>query len=182
LDAPLQALTTEARSADLIVLGQTKGPVDAYRTLDNGAAVIGAGRPTLIVPETVNSLLAQNIIVGWKDTREARRAVQDSLPFLKKAKHISIVEICEAREKYAAQKNVEDVARYLKQHGIEAEARAEASHDQPDSDKFLDLAGREGADLLVLGAYGHSRFNEWVFGGMTRELMTTSPICCLFSH
>lgn len=120
---------------------------------------------------------------GWKDTREARRAVYDALPFLHEAKRVTIVEISEKDQMGAARHQVDDVVSYLARHRIRAEARIEAQ--LPGStvaDQITGLAVDEGADLLVTGAYGHSRLNEWVFGGMTHDLLTSSPICCLMSH
>jgi hypothetical protein len=66
-------LTREARSADLVVIGQTQGPRGAYRSLDPGEAILKMGRPMLVVPEGKSSLRGEHIVIGWKDTREARR-------------------------------------------------------------------------------------------------------------
>src|SRR5271157_3474134 len=79
LDFPADALAIEARGADLVIIGQSKGPGDAYSSLDPGAALLRIGRPTLVVPDGMSSLLADHVVIGWKDTREARRALQDAL-------------------------------------------------------------------------------------------------------
>ena len=155
---------------------------DIYRTLDTGAAILGAGRPFLVVPAAVKSLAADHIVVGWKDTREARRAVQDALPFLHEAKRVTVMEICEKDEMDIARNHVDDVVLYLARHRIKAERRVEIQAHGSGADQIIGLAEDEGADLLVTGAYGHSRLNEWVFGGMTRDLLSSSPICCLMSH
>ena len=136
----------------------------------------------MVVPAAVKSLGAGHVVIGWKDTREARRAVQDALPFLHEAKRVTIMEICEKDEMDGARHHVADVVRYLAQHRIKAESRIEIQAHGSGADQIIGLAEDEGADLLVTGAYGHSRLNEWVFGGMTRELLTSSPICCLMSH
>ncbi|MEH6952715.1 universal stress protein (plasmid) [Nitrobacter sp. NHB1] len=80
-----------------------------------------------------------------------------------------------------ARDHVDDVVRYLAQHRIKAERRVEIIQASSGSraDQIIGWADDEDADLLVTGAYGHSRLNEWIFGGMTRDLLTTSPICCL---
>jgi nucleotide-binding universal stress UspA family protein len=182
LDFPIDALTREARSADLIVIGQSRGLGDVYRSLDSGRAVLGMGRPTLIVPDGVTSLRADHIVIGWKDTREARRAVQDSLPFFHEATRVTIVEICGADDKDAARGHVDDVVRYLTRHRIKCGPRIVVHQEGSGAAQLIKLAQDEGADLLVTGAYGHSRLNEWIFGGITRDLLTTSPICCLLSH
>jgi nucleotide-binding universal stress UspA family protein len=182
LDFPNEALASEARSADLVVIGQTRGPGDAYSTLDPGGAVLKIGRPTLIVPNGVEALRAEHVVIGWKDSREARRAVQDAIPFLQEATRVTVVEICESGEEGAAQEHIDDVARYLTRHRISGGPRVIIHQEGPGAAQLIRLAQDEGADLIVAGAYGHSRLGEWMFGGMTRDLLATSPICCLMSH
>ena len=183
LDFPTETLITEARSADLIVVEKNKASWDIHRVADNGAVILAAGRPILVVPAAVKCLTADHVVVGWKDTREARRAVQDALPFLHQAKRVTIVEICEKGQMETARRHVDDVVGYLAGHRIKAEARVETQLlGSTGADQIVGLAVDEGADLLVTGAYGHSRLNEWVFGGMTRDLLRSSPICCLMSH
>ena len=121
-------------------------------------------------------------MVGWKDTREARRAVLDSLPLLREAAQVTIVEICGSGEEEAATARLDDVARYLERHRIKASPKIILHHAGSPADQLIRLAQVEGADLLVTGAYGHSRLGEWVFGGMTRDLLAVSPLCCLMSH
>lgn len=181
IEFPAQTLISEARCADLILVEKGKSG-DIYRTVDAGAAILGAGRPFLVVPAAVKSLIADHVVIGWKDTREARRAVRDALPFLQKSKRVTIMEICGKDQEEAAHDHVDDVVRYLAQHRIKAESRVEIQLCESGADQIIGLAEDEGADLLVTGAYGHSRLNEWVFGGMTRDLLTSSPICCLMSH
>jgi nucleotide-binding universal stress UspA family protein len=181
LEFPTQTLIGEARCADLIVVEKGKSD-DIYRTVSCGAAILGAGRPFLVVPAAVRSLTAEHVVVGWKDTREARRAVRDALPFLHEAKRVTIMEICEKDQMDSARQHVDDVVLYLARHRIKAERRVEIQADGSGADQIIGFAEDEGADLLVTGAYGHSRLNEWVFGGMTRDLLTSSPICCLMSH
>lgn len=181
IEFPTQTLIGEARCADLILVEKGKSG-DIYRTVDVGAAILGAGRPFLVVPAAVKSLTADHVVIGWKNTREARRAVQDALPFLHKAKRVTVIETCEKDQMDAARRGIDDVVRYLAQHRIKAEPRVEMQAHGSGADQIIGLVEDGGADLLVTGAYGHSRFNEWVFGGMTRDLLTSSPICCLMSH
>ena len=183
LEFPTEALITELRCADLIVVEKNKASWDNHRVADNASAILGAGRPFLVVPPAVKSLTADHVVVGWRDTREARRAVQDALPFLHEAKRVTIVEICEKGQIEARRRHVDDVVRYLGRHRVKAEGRVETQLlGSTGADQIVGFAVEEGADLLVTGAYGHSRLNEWIFGGMTRELLTSSPICCLMSH
>lgn len=179
---PALALAREARSADLVVIGRAPGAGDAYSSLEPGEAILQAGRPALVVPEGVSSLLAEHVVIGWKDTREARRAVRDSLPFLHEATRVTIVEICRAGEEEAAQTHIDDVSGYLTRHRIQCGPRVILHQEGSGAAQLIRLAQDERADLLVTGAYGHSRLGEWVFGGMTADLFASSPICCLMSH
>jgi nucleotide-binding universal stress UspA family protein len=179
---PIEALICEARSADLLVIGQHKGQGDAYNTLAPGAAILRAGRPVLVVPEIVEPLRAEHIVIGWKETREARRAVQDALPFLQEATRVTIVEICQPGEEATARDHIDDVAKYLSRHRISGGPRVILQQEESGAAQLIQLAKDEKADLLITGAYGHSRMGEWIFGGMTRDLLSTSPICCLMSH
>jgi nucleotide-binding universal stress UspA family protein len=124
------------------------------------------------------------VVVAWKDTREARRAIQDALPFLHRADEIILVEVCERSDDVApSQSRLRDVALYLTNHRIAA-AVAERVRpvDGTAASSLLRLVQDESADLIVAGAYGHTRLGEWIFGGMTQALLAESPVCCLFSH
>lgn len=182
LDFPADALMSEARSADLVIIGQSSEGEDAFSALDPGAALLKIGRPALIVPDQVSSLRAEQVVIGWKESREARRAVLDALPFLHEAAAVTVAEICEPDGREAAEAHLADVIRYLMRHRIKAEARVLLQKEGTGSAKLVELAQENGADLLVTGAYGHTRLSERIFGGMTQELLATSPICCLMSH
>jgi nucleotide-binding universal stress UspA family protein len=182
LDFPTGALAREARIADLVVIGQHAPLGDVYSSVDPGEMILKAGRPTLVVPEGVSVLRADRIVIGWKDTREARCAVRDALPFFREATRVTIVEICAPGEEGAAQEHMDEVVRYLNRHRIIGGPRVILHRDRSGAALLIRLAQEEGADLLVTGAYGHSRLGEWIFGGVTHELLATSPICCLMSH
>ena len=183
LDFPGETLAREARCADLVIIEQrTPGRYDNYRNLDPGEVLLTIGRPVLLVGPEVASLRAEHIVVAWKDSREARRAIVDAMPFLRKAKRISVVEVCTRDDERHALARTEDVVRHLSRHGITANARAIHHRDRSDVDSLVHFALNENADLLVTGAYGHSRLGEWVFGGMTRSLLASCPLCCLMSH
>lgn len=182
LDFPADALARNARAADLAVIGRSKGPGDAYTALDPRRAVLTIGRPALVVPDGVSELRAEHVVIGWKDTRESRRAVQDALPFLRLAARVTIVHVRMAGEEATVRSGTEDVAAYLTRHRIRGGPRVILQQEGSEAAQLIRLAQDERADLLVVGAYGHSRLGEWIFGGMTHELLATSPICCLMSH
>jgi nucleotide-binding universal stress UspA family protein len=182
LDFPDEILIREARAADLVVVGRDRVSGDWYRSLDPGAVLLRAGRPILVVPGGVDSMRAERVVIGWKETREARRAVQDALPFLHEASRVSIVEVCEHGSEDEVHRHLSDVTRYLERHRIKMGARIVA-HAKSAASELVKVAGDEDADLIVAGAYGHSRLGEWIFGGVTRDLLTkSSSVCCLMSH
>jgi nucleotide-binding universal stress UspA family protein len=179
VDLPETYVVSEARSADLVIVGQSKQPVDICRSLDPGTAILKTGRPILVVPPSVDTLKAERILIGWKDSREARRAVQDALPLLHKAKSVTILEVSD--DESAGRRRVDDLAQYLARHRITARTVTEAAAAEPVADQLLKFARTDGADLIVTGGYGHSRLGEWIFGGVTRDLLKSSPICCFFA-
>jgi nucleotide-binding universal stress UspA family protein len=180
-DLPDEVVAREARAADLVVVGRVSPSTSVLRAVDTGRAVLRAGRPVLVVPLGVETLGAERIVIGWKDTREARRAVLDALPFLHEAKHVRIVEVADAGDDARAQRRLDDVAHYLMRHRIAADPRVlTQTHDVGDA--LMRIAHEDSADLIVAGAYGQSRLGEWVFGGATRSLLSGCPVCCLLSH
>ena len=179
---PNEAVAHEARAADLLVIGKEPSSSDPFLALDPGTVVLRTGRPVLAVPRSVQELKAKKVLIAWQDSREARRAVRDSLPFLAQADEILLTQVCEQNESEPARASVRDVAHYLSRHRIGASAGIMLKAGGSVTDELLRVAAFENVDLIVCGAYGHSRLGEWVFGGVTRDLLDRSPVCCLFSH
>ena len=183
LDAPVEAVAREARAADLVIVGNTRENMDPHRALDPNVLVLKIGRPVLVVPGAATSLPLKRIAVAWKDTREARRAVSDALPLLQQAESVMIVEMPEPGDTDdQAAYRIKDVAQYLGRHGIDIVAERVRPADVTAANSLLRLVQEENIDLIVAGAWGHSRLGEWAYGGMTHDLMTESKVCCLFSH
>jgi nucleotide-binding universal stress UspA family protein len=182
LDFPTEAVAREARAADLVIIGNVKENKDPFRALDPASAILKAGRPVLAVPKGLASLSPKRVAIAWKDVREARRAVWDALPFLQKAESVVIVEVLEEGKSDGGSHGVKDLAKYLTRHRVEIITEQVRPADVIPINSLLRLIASESIDLLVAGAYGHSRLGEWVFGGVTRDLLAESPICCLFSH
>ena len=181
---PSEYIAREARAADLVIISRERPAFDPYIFPDPGALLLRVGRPVLTVPIGVSSLSGRRVVVAWKDTREARRAIQDALPFLHRADEIVIAEVCESPDDVTpSQIRLRDVARYLAAHRIAAAVTERVRPvDGTAFNSLLRLVQDESADLIVAGAYGHSRLGEWIFGGMTQGLLAESPVCCLFSH
>jgi nucleotide-binding universal stress UspA family protein len=182
LRRPLDYLTREARSAGLVIIGARSTTVAHCEPLDPGAAILRMGRPVLAVPSGVGKLSARRIVIAWKDCREARRAVRDALPLLQSADEVMVVEVEETAVREAAERVLEDVAGYLLHHSVPVKAKVFLRREGTVASELIAFAQREKSDLLVAGAYGHSRLGEWMFGGVTRELLERSPVCCLFAH
>jgi nucleotide-binding universal stress UspA family protein len=180
IELPENYVVSQARAADLLIVGR-QSPRDICRSLDTGAAVLKIGRPVLAVPPEINVLKAERILIGWKDTREARRALQDSLPLLHEARSVSIAAVCDNDMEAVSRRHIDDVMQYLARHRILASAITTAAK-RSVADELVRIAQAENADLIVTGAYGHTRLGEWVLGGVTRDLLTSSPICCFLSH
>jgi nucleotide-binding universal stress UspA family protein len=174
-------MASVARAADLIV-ASPPGRLGASLSADPGELLMNAGRPVLIVPYGGEAPKAPAVVIGWKDAREARRAVADAMPFLQRAKDVVVAAICEDDALDEARFQADDVAAALKRHGVPARAHVSAKPADGPSRELARLAKANGADLIVMGGYGHSRFAEWAFGGVTDELLRRPPCCVLMSH
>jgi nucleotide-binding universal stress UspA family protein len=175
-------VVAEARNADLIVTGIS--PSDFYEGpagVTAGEIVMQSGRPVLAVPVATEKFALDNILVGWKNTREARRAISDALPLLREARQVSVVEIAVEEDMEAANKRLCDVLSWLRRHDIAADSLVVPSKDD-DATQFISIAKQQSANLVVIGAYGHSRLREWVLGGVTNGLLQNANFCTLLSH
>ncbi len=177
----VQALVDAARSADVIVTGHgTRSVLGTPSKVDVGELVLASGRPVIAVGERANSARIENVVIAWKDTREARRAVTDTLPLLQRARTVAAVTISE--EEYGAEsRSLADLGAWLGRHGVAA--CCEVIRDRlPSVDAIAEMALEREADLVVSGAYGHGRLREWLFGGVTRSLLEASTLSRAFSH
>jgi nucleotide-binding universal stress UspA family protein len=182
LELPYELVSREARAADLIIVGARHTGHSVHDLVDPGVILLRAGRPVLVVPHTIAPLQLRRVVVAWKDTRECRRAVRDALPFLQQAKEVLIVGIGESESESNAKKTLSDVGSYLLRHGVVVAHEIWRQARGPVAAELLHLVRDEGADVIVAGGYGHSRLGEWIFGGVTHELLASSPVCCMLSH
>jgi nucleotide-binding universal stress UspA family protein len=177
-----ERLARESAAVDIVVAGVPKvGEMpDATRQPDLCDLVMQAGRPVMLVPESSRTAKFDRILVAWKDTREARRAVCDALPLLAKARNVLIVEIHATDAHAAAWQSVARVSRWLTRHGVAAEEKVVAA-EMANASQLSDLARTYEADVIVAGAYGHNRQGHWALGGITSELLSGGR-CVLLSH
>lgn len=181
-DLPARALGDAARAADLIVTDSASRSRAPYFSADLGDLVLTAGRPVLIAPPGRDRLKASRVVVAWKDSREARRAVADALPFLAAAEDVLVVEVSPADRRDEAAVRVEAVAGHLVRHGVKARSGVVDAADDDAGTLLLGQAARLDADLIVAGGYGRTRLGEWVFGGVTQTLLDQDACFVLLSH
>jgi len=183
-DFPSRYIVQQARACDIIVVGEVGGGAlgDPFVQVRPSDLVMQAGRPVLVVPDSRNWLDLRRVLIAWKDTAEARRAVADALPLLRKATDVTVVEIVEATAtRAAALSRVGDVVAWLSRQGVSASALVPDECSEAGS-QLERIASDLGTAIVVAGAYGHSRFREWIFGGVTRRLISPSDRCSLLSH
>ncbi|MGB3391737.1 MAG: universal stress protein [Pseudaminobacter sp.] len=183
IGSPTDLLATHGRAADLIVTGNVDADVaeDSYRHVDVGTLVLSAGRPILVASAGLESVRADSVLVAWKDTREARRAVTDALPFLASAQDVLVATVEEGNQRNARE-SAADVVRFLMKHGVKARSDVMGIGGGDAAEALADMARQTGADLIVSGGYGHSRLREWVFGGVTRSFLDDRSFNRLVSH
>jgi len=180
---PAAYVPCQARAADLVIVGRNPDgllPDPFLGHVDPGDLVMQAGRPVLVIPEEVDKINLKSAMVAWKDTREARRAVSDALPLLRKVQEVVVVEgIEEESDRSAAHDRLDDVISWLAAHSIPSVARVFLF---PENEDPMEKLYQYGTDFIVAGAYGHAQMREWIFGGFTRHLLKRSPQCVFLSH
>ena len=172
---PSMGLVDIACRADLIVLGSpSQGHVNRSRQIDPDDVLLRAGRPVVIAAQGATQLDANKILIAWKNTKEARRTVIDALAFLKAAEHVKVVSVREGD--YPRERDsMMEVVEWLQTHGVKAEGEVFPGRARL-AESIVEAAVDFGAGMIVSGAYGHSRFREWLLGGVTRELLGASFI------
>ena len=182
-DDPVNAMTLQARYADLVVIGQSDSSDDSGVAMDFPEhLVLTAGRPVLILPYTGDfSSIGKRILVAWNASQEAMRSVSNSIPLLKSADRVFIVTVNSKAGKNGSTPN-ENIIRYLERLGVRAELTESYGVEIDVGNELLSRASGLDADLIVMGCYGHSRLKEWVLGGATRTILESMTIPVLMSH
>jgi nucleotide-binding universal stress UspA family protein len=181
---PVRWLSVYGRYADIIIVGQP-GEDDAVLGIGGvpGALALSCGRPLLVVPpEGVKSLAPTRVMIAWNGSREATRAVADALPFLQMASRVEVVRVTDDKDAADDGAGARGLCRHLSLHDIEAEHITLPIPEIEIPEALLSRAAAQSADLIVFGAYGHSRFRELVLGGVTRHLLGHSAVPLLVSH
>ena len=180
-----EVASVHARYADLTVLGQVDpdNPIGASDLPEQ--VILGSGRPVIVVPYAGKfKRIGQRVMVAWNASREATRAVNDALPILERAASVRIVSVNPEDGPSWGHGAIPgaDISLHLARHGVRVEAETINADDVRVDDALLSRAFDVGADLIVMGAYGHSRLGEFVLGGATRHILRQITIPVLMSH
>lgn len=186
-DDSLSAMLQHARSCDLIVVGQHDPkqhtplvPWDFPQQL-----FLHAGRPVLVVPYAGEYVTAgAQVVVAWHDSREAARAMADALPILQQAQQVDVLHFTEGDRDSSTEPGANTLAEvgvWLRRHGVNARLHEERT-ELDIGNALLSRAYEQGADLIVMGGYGHSRVTELVVGGVTRSVLSQMTVPVLISH
>jgi nucleotide-binding universal stress UspA family protein len=171
-----QLLAEAAHTADLILARRAKvGDTAAPDVLDQ--LVTATGVPVLGIPPHSAEDFGRTILIGWNGSREAARATHDALPFLQAAKRVILCAVGEQ-----AETSLEAAAAMLRRHAVGVQAHKVDEPDGSAGEVLLAQAAAHAADLLVMGAYGHTRLREMVFGGATRHVLREATLPVLFAN
>jgi nucleotide-binding universal stress UspA family protein len=169
--------------ADLVIIsrpdtaGQTAGPPGLAESL-----VLSSGRPIILFPPRGTVSQVRRVLLAWNATRESIRAVGDALPLLVKAEAVEVLVVDPQRQRTHGQEPGADIARHLARHGAQVEVRRLSSAGEDVGRLLLSESAKFRADLLVMGAYGHSHVSEWMFGGVTRTVLYEAGLPVLMSR
>ncbi|MEO7494501.1 MAG: universal stress protein, partial [Massilia sp.] len=179
------AVCLQARYADLVVIGQQARGAGGQSTGDDFQATVllNCARPVLVVPAAGEiGPIGRRPSLAWNGSAEAMRAISSAIPLLRQAGQARLLVIRRLGEhRVHGEEPGADMALYLARHGIEVEVTLFDSGDD-DGEALLSLAAEAGSDLLVMGAFGHSRLREYVLGGATRTALRCSPMALWMAH
>ncbi len=180
-----EEVVAAGRVADLVVVSATNP--DEITGVERDfveQVVMGAGRPVVVLPAQGKAALNfEDIVIGWDGGREAARAAFDALPLLKTAAKVRVVRIDPQKDpNLRGSVAGADLAEALARHGVKAEAQGYPTDGQDEGQALMRCAQDSGAGLIVMGAYGHSRLAEFIFGGATRFVLNRLVCPVLMSH
>lgn len=177
-------IVEHARCVDLIIMPQPDVEHDrADQSTIQKHVIENSGRPVLVIPNYGEfDEIGENILVGWSATKEATRSIHDAIPFMQTAKNTNVLWISKinSQETYLAQ-SANEIATALDRNGVKVNVIHRVNSDIPIGDEILNEAADSGADLIVSGAYGHSRIYDFMVGATTPHLMKHMTAPVLFS-
>jgi nucleotide-binding universal stress UspA family protein len=171
-----------ARRFDLAVVGQAEPDTSSIDDIISETTLFESGRPMIIVPYIQKGpLKLDKIMVCWDGSRQAARAIGDAMPLLAKAGKVEIVSIADEPGKQDKIEGV-DMGQHLTRHGLKVEIERIPRGDVDIADALLSHAADSGADVMVMGGYGHSRLRQFILGGVTRSIFRSMTIPVLMAH
>lgn len=176
---PEERLLLRARHSDLIVLGR-KHTLDLMPEEMIGQLLTASGRPVVVAADTAPRSPIRTIVVGWKESAECARALTAAMPLLAQAKRVILSTVTRDRDRSSAL--LTHLARQLKWNDIAADVLTLLDDSKSAARQLSEMADAQSADLLVIGAYGHSALREHYFGGVTRALLSTASLPIFFMH
>lgn len=182
--APLEMAEHHARYADAVVVGQPIPHDGGFSGALANAVLLHGGRPVLVVPrDYAGDGAARRVVIAWKESREAARAVADALPLLAHAEHVSVLALdAPGRDDRPDAHAAENILTWLARHRITGTlVRAEADESRV-AQAVRGHASDSGADLVVMGGYSRPRLQEIVLGGVTRDMLADMTVPVLMSH
>lgn len=179
-----QSLARHAQCTDLLIMSQTDPSLPDHR--QHAAALeqvlLRCVRPVLLIPYTHREpLRTRRVLLAWDGSRESVRAMTDALPLLRRADNVWLMHWRHDAEGQAPAERLVCQRQWLALHGVDAIVREEVTT-LPIGDALLNAASDTGADLIVMGAYGHARWAERLFGGVSRKLLESMTVPVLMSH
>ena len=172
-------IAAHGRLADLIVAARPSAESDVSTNLTLNAAIFETGRPVLVVPPTECRDLANRVVISWNGSPQSARAVACALPMLKDAESVTCLTVQSGK---SSVEHAPELTSYLSWHGIDSKAKAISGSTSTVGSKLIDELMSENADLLVMGAYTHSRMRQMILGGVTRHILENSQVPVLMSH
>jgi len=180
---PEERLTALTRLHDLVVVASSTEDGSQIGYINAGHLILSAGRPVLLAPRSLHTKGINSVAIAWKNTPEAARVITAAMPILSKAHKIIVIGASEREgSEKETQASCERLANSLLWHGITAESRCIAPARRTVPEAVLQSAGEAGADLLVMGGYGHSRLRELIFGGFTRRILQGTELPVFIFH
>lgn len=183
---PAQVAAHHAHYADLAIVAGSIGDTaeGAVTQAAFGGLLLESGRPVLVVPPRCKTVLPpKRIVLAWRPTREAARALHDAMSFLVRAEQVDVLVVNAAEGELGhGDEPGADVAAHLARHGVKANVVRRDAGARSVSAIVLEQARESYAQMIVAGGYGHSRLREWAMGGVTRELLIGAPIPVFYSH
>lgn len=175
-----EVIAYRGRRTDLIVVGRPPTEIDRPVLMTLHAAIFETTKPVLLAPPTVAENFGKRVAVAWNGSAQAARAVSNAIPFLKAADEVLIAAV--PTEKTSARLRGTELRAHLQWHGVDAKRREVSLNNNTVGEAILGMCAEENVDLLVTGAYTHSRMIQIILGGVTRSVIENANIPVLMSH